>query len=84
VQLSLQSMLLPTSRSYATPALTYRQSQVVRALAKGANITAAAAAAGLNRCTVHRWLGTEQFQEAVRQARAAATLAARDEAKRPV
>ena len=69
------------SEPSTSPALTFRQTQVVLALAQGVTITAAAAAAGLNRCTIHRWLNTREFREAVREARAAAVLALRNEPK---
>jgi putative ubiquitin-RnfH superfamily antitoxin RatB of RatAB toxin-antitoxin module len=58
--------------------LAPRQAIVALALAQGVTITAAAAAAGLNRCTIHRWLHTPRFEEAVRQNRAGFMLALRD------
>jgi transposase-like protein len=75
-------MSLPVSEPSALSALTARQAQVAVALAQGATITAAAAAAGVNRVTVHRWLHTPAFAEAVRQTGAAYILALRDESKK--
>jgi len=66
------------SESPALLALTSRQAQVALALARGVTITAAAAAVGLNRCTIHRWLCTAKFQETVRQSRADFILALRE------
>ena len=74
-------MLPSASELPSLSALTFRQAQVALALAQGKTITAAAAAAGVNRCTIHRWLRTQKFEEAVRQARAASILALRDESK---
>jgi AcrR family transcriptional regulator len=66
----------------STPALTADQAQVVLALAQGTTITAAAAAAKLNRGTIYTWLKTEKgFEEAVRQARAEYILTLRDDLK---
>jgi hypothetical protein len=74
-------MVLSASKPSTPSALTFRQAKVVLELAQGATITAAAAAAGVNRCTIHRWLNTPKFAEAVRLARAATILALRDESK---
>jgi len=57
--------------SSALFALTAPQARVALDLAHGATISAAASAAGLHRATVHRWLRTPQFVEAVRQSREA-------------
>jgi hypothetical protein len=74
-------MLLPVSAPSALSALTARQAKVALALAHGATITAAAAAAGLNRVTIHRWLHAPDFAQAVRHARDAHLLDLRDAAK---
>jgi len=68
-----------TSAPSALSTLTVRQAQVALALAQGATISAAAAAAGLNRVTIHRWLDKSEFAEAVSQARAAYILSLHDE-----
>lgn len=81
VLLSSQHMSLPASEPSTLSALTARQAKVALALAQGATITAAAAAAGLNRATIHRWLHAPDFAEAVRQASAAYILALSDESK---
>jgi len=81
VLLSSQHMSLPASEPSTLSALTARQAKVALALAQGATITAAAAAAGLNRATIHRWLHAPKFAEAVRQASAAYILALSDESK---
>jgi hypothetical protein len=74
----------PASESSTLLALTPLQAQVAIALAKGVTIGAAAAAAGLHRCTVHRWLNANQeFVEAIRQTRAGILLATRDRLKEP-
>ena len=72
----------PVSEPSTSSALTLRQAQVVLALAQGATVTAAAAAAGLHRCTIYRWLNTQnEFEEAVRQASSDSILALREELK---
>jgi AcrR family transcriptional regulator len=64
----------------STPELTPIQAQVVLALAQGATVTAAAAAANLHRGTIYKWLNTQkEFEEAVRHARADYILTLRDE-----
>lgn len=80
VLLSWQNMPPPGSEPSTASVLTPRQARVANALAKGATITDAAAAAGLNRATVYRWLKTRKhFQEAVGDARNAYQLALRKE-----
>jgi transposase-like protein len=75
-------MSSPVSNSSTPSALTPIQAQVVLALARGATITAAAAAANLHRTTIYNWLNThKEFEEAVRQARADYILTLRDELK---
>jgi hypothetical protein len=82
--LSLQNMSPPASQSSTPSALTPLQAQVVIALAKGVTISATAAAAGVHRCTIHRWLNTNQeFVEAIRQTRSDILLAMRDRLKEP-
>ncbi len=76
--LSVQNMSPSTSAPSALSTLTVRQAQVALALAQGATISAAAAA-GLNRVTIHRWLDKSEFAEAVSQARAAYILSLHDE-----
>ena len=76
----LQNMSPPVSEPSTPSVLTPRQARVAHALAKGATITEAAAAAGLHRGTVYKWLNTQkQFQEAVGDARNAYQLALRKE-----
>jgi transposase-like protein len=72
-------MSSPISEPSLLFALTPRQERVALALAEGATITAAAAAAGLHRSTIHRWLNKQEFTEAVRQTRTASMRALRDE-----
>jgi AcrR family transcriptional regulator len=70
----------PVSAPSVSSVLTPRQSRVANALAKGATITQAAAAAGLHRGTIYKWLNTnKQFQEAVGDARDAYRQALRKE-----
>jgi len=61
--------------------LTPAQQKVLLALAQGRTVTAAAAAAGLHRTTVYRWLEDEQFSTAVAAARAEYSLTLRDRMK---
>jgi hypothetical protein len=77
----LQNTSSLASESSTTSALTPRQARVPLALAQGATITAATAAASLHRSTIHRWLNTQAFEEAVRQTSAGAILALHDEPK---
>ena len=81
VLLSLQNTSSLASESSTTSALTPRQARVPLALAQGATITAATAAASLHRSTIHRWLNTQALEEAVRQTSAGAILALHDEPK---
>jgi hypothetical protein len=57
------------------------QQQIVQALAQGSTITAAAAAIGVHRATIYRWLSDDHFQQAVRAAHADYVLALRDQLK---
>jgi hypothetical protein len=58
------------------------QQRVVAALAQGRTITAAAAEAQLNRCTVHEWLNAvPAFRAALAEARTQYTAQLRDEMK---
>jgi transposase-like protein len=50
------------SADFATPDLSKEQVIVLRAIANGRSISAAAREAGVNRCTVHRWHHEPQFQ----------------------
>jgi len=60
--------------------LTPEQKLIVKALAAGATLTAAAAAHGLHRVTLYRWMHTHrEFQDALRRARADFILARRDQ-----
>jgi AcrR family transcriptional regulator len=75
-------MSSPDSNPSTPSALTPIQVQVVVALARGATITAAAAAANLHRATIYNWLNTQkEFEEAVRQSRTEYILTLRDELK---
>jgi transposase-like protein len=59
--------------------LTTVQQCVVNALAAGSNLTHAAAAFGVHRVTVYRWIKThKEFSAALRNARAEFVLASRD------
>ena len=70
----------PVSEPSTPSVLTPRQARVANALAKGATITEAAAAAGLHRGTIYKWLKTQKrFQDAVGDARNAYRLALRKE-----
>lgn len=62
---------LSTPKADAASAhLTPAQAQVVRSLAAGRSVSAAAREAGLHRSTIHNWLNqSPAFSEAVRQAR---------------
>lgn len=80
VLLSWQSMPDPVSDPPAPSVLTPRQARVANALAKGATITEAAAAAGLHRATIYKWLNTQKpFQDALGDARNAYRLSLRKE-----
>lgn len=82
--LSLRNMSPPTSEPSTPSTLTPIQAQAVIALAKGATIAATAAAAGLHRSTIHRWLNTNpEFVEAIRQTRSDILLAMRNRLKEP-
>ncbi len=51
---------------FATPDLSKEQVMVLRAIANGRSISAAAREAGINRCTIHRWHHEPQFQHWLR------------------
>jgi AcrR family transcriptional regulator len=69
-----------TSPSPTSPSLTPVQAQVVKALAQGISITAAASAVGVHRSTVHNWLNSQkEFAAAVEEAREDYVTLLRDE-----
>ena len=51
---------------FATSDLSKEQVMVLRAIANGRSISAAAREAGINRCTIHRWHHEPQFQRWLR------------------
>lgn len=64
------STLSTPNADAASANLTPAQAQVVRSLAAGRSVSAAAREAGLHRSTIHNWLNqSPAFVEAVRQAR---------------